>query len=85
MDRGHLGCDDDRLVRAMTRCECAELPFDELVRRARSCAGGFDTVQAETGAGLLCTACLPDLRRRLEAAGLSAPGGPMPVSPEEAG
>lgn len=57
-----------RLVRAMTRCECTEVPFDEIsgeLRRGRS----LDDVQAETGAGLLCTACLPDLREHLAAAG----------------
>ena len=53
-----------RIGRAMTRCECADVAFDDLVReivRGRS----LDEVQVETGAGLLCTACLPDLREHL--------------------
>jgi len=53
-----------RLVRAMTRCECAELAFSEIERRLRA-GQGLDRVQAETGAGLLCSACLPDLREHL--------------------
>ena len=64
-----LGC--GRLVRAMTRCECSELPFDEIVRRVRG-GRSLDAVQAETGAGLLCTACLPDLRARLAAEGVGS-------------
>ena len=63
-----LGC--GRLVRAMTRCECSELPFDEIVGRIRG-GRSLDAVQAETGAGLLCTACLPDLRSHLAAEGVS--------------
>lgn len=50
-----------RLARAMTRCECAETSFAEVVRRLRA-GDSLDAVQAETGVGLLCTACLPDLR-----------------------
>jgi NAD(P)H-nitrite reductase large subunit len=59
--RGRCG----RLVPAMTRCECVEVTFDELMRRMREQRASLDAVQAETGAGLLCTACLPDLRERL--------------------
>lgn len=66
-----LGC--GRLVRAMTRCECSELPFDEIVGRIRG-GRSLDAVQAETGAGLLCTACLPDLRARLAAEGVTPAG-----------
>jgi NAD(P)H-nitrite reductase large subunit len=58
----------------MTRCECSELSFDEIVRRLREGGCGLDGVQAETGAGLLCTACLPDLRARVAAEGVAASG-----------
>ena len=62
-----------RLVRAMTRCECAELPFAEVSRRM-ALGQGLDQVQAETGVGLLCAACLPDLREHVAEArrGLAA-------------
>jgi bacterioferritin-associated ferredoxin len=53
-----------RLVRAMTRCECSETPFAEVVRRLRT-GEDLDAIQAETGVGLLCTACLPDLREQV--------------------
>ena len=62
-----------RLVTAMTRCECAELSFEDLVRRLRDTGGSLDDVQSETGAGLLCTACLPDLREHLAAEGVATP------------
>lgn len=80
-----------RLLRAMTRCECSETPFGEVTRRLQQ-GEDLDEIQAETGAGLLCTACLPDLREHIEeaqraiaAARASAarPGGgdPEPVDP----
>jgi len=47
--------------RAMTRCECAELPFDEIARRVREEGASLEEVQERTGCGRLCTACLPDL------------------------
>jgi len=62
-----------RLVPAMTRFECVEMTFDELVRRMREQRASLDAVQAQTGAGLLCTACLPDLRERLGDAGAHVP------------
>jgi len=46
------------------------MTFEELVRRMRDRSASLDAVQAETGAGLLCTACLPDLREHLAAEGL---------------
>ncbi len=48
----------------MTRCECTGTPFDEVVRRLRA-GQSLDQAQAETGAGLLCSACVPDLRERV--------------------
>ncbi len=55
-----------RLAPAMTRCECAETSFAEIVRRLRA-GEELDRIQAETGVGLLCTACLPDLREQAAA------------------
>jgi bacterioferritin-associated ferredoxin len=50
---------------AMTRCECAELPFDEVARRIREDGASLEEVQERTGCGRLCSACLPDLRAHL--------------------
>ncbi len=52
---------------AMVRCACTFVAFEEIARRLR---GGQDLEQAqfETGVGLLCTACIPDLRDHLAAA-----------------
>ena len=49
---------------AMTRCECAELSFDEVARRLLDGAS-LEEVLERTGCGRLCTACLPDLRAHL--------------------
>jgi bacterioferritin-associated ferredoxin len=51
--------------RAMTRCECVELPFDEIARRLREDGLSLEELQNRTGCGLLCTACLPDLSAHL--------------------
>jgi bacterioferritin-associated ferredoxin len=56
-------------ARAMTRCECAELPFDEVARRVRDEGASLEEVQERTGCGRLCSACLPDLRAHLAARG----------------
>ena len=56
-----------RLGRAMTRCECAELSFDEIARRLRERGQSLEALQRETGCGRLCTACLPDLHDHLAA------------------
>jgi len=53
--------------RAMTRCECARLPFDEVARRVCVEGQSLEAVQRETGCGHLCSACLPDLRDHLAA------------------
>ena len=50
--------------RTMTRCECAEVGFQEIARQMDAGAS-FDEVSARTGCGTTCTACLPDLRRFL--------------------
>ena len=56
-----------RFGRAMTRCECARLAFDEIARRVCALGQSLEAVQRETGCGYLCTACLPDLRDHLAA------------------
>jgi bacterioferritin-associated ferredoxin len=55
-----------RFGRVMTRCECAELPFEEIGRRLRA-GQSLESLQRETGCGRLCTACLPDLHEHLAA------------------
>ena len=52
---------------SMTRCECAELPFDEVARRVREEGATLEQVQERTGCGRMCSACLPDLRDHLAA------------------
>jgi bacterioferritin-associated ferredoxin len=51
----------------MTRCECVELPFDEVARRIREDGATLEEVQERTGCGRLCSACLTDLRAHLAA------------------
>ena len=46
----------------MTRCECAEVSFDEIARRMREAGLSLEEMGRRTGCGRLCTACLPDLR-----------------------
>jgi bacterioferritin-associated ferredoxin len=48
--------------RAMTRCECAGLPFAEIARKIREERLSLAEVTGRTGCGGTCTACLPDLR-----------------------
>jgi NAD(P)H-nitrite reductase large subunit len=45
----------------MTRCECAELPFEEIARRMTHEGQTLREMSARTGCGQTCTACLPDL------------------------
>jgi NAD(P)H-nitrite reductase large subunit len=56
-----------RCGRVMTRCECAELSFDEIARWLREQGKTLEALQRETGCGRLCTACLPDLHDHLAA------------------
>jgi bacterioferritin-associated ferredoxin len=53
----------------MSRCECAELPFDEVARRVREEGATLEGVMESTGCGRMCSACLPDLRAHLAARG----------------
>jgi len=57
-----VGVETPRWYRAMTRCECAGVPFAEVAQRMREEGLSFDQVAERTGCGRLCTACLPDLR-----------------------
>jgi len=56
-------------ARCMTRCECAELPFEEVSRRLHEEGASLEEVQDRTGCGRMCSACLPDLRAHLAARG----------------
>ena len=47
--------------RAMSRCECAEMPFAEVARRMREEGQSLSELSRRTGCGLTCTACIPDL------------------------
>lgn len=67
MATGILEAEPLRFGRAMTRCECADLPFDEIARRVVGEGQSLESLQRETGCGRLCTACLPDLREHLAA------------------
>jgi hypothetical protein len=75
-----------RLATAMSRCECAETPF-AAVGRGLARGRSLDELQVETGVGLLCTACLPDLHAYLAAQPSDEPqptlagGEPEPVDP----
>jgi bacterioferritin-associated ferredoxin len=51
--------------RAMTRCECAELPFSEIAHRMRHEGQTLAEMAKRTGCGQTCTACLPDLEEYL--------------------
>ena len=51
-------------ARAMTRCECAGVSFQEVAARVRDGAGAEEALR-RTGCGQTCTACLPDLARFL--------------------
>jgi bacterioferritin-associated ferredoxin len=49
----------------MTRCECAELSFEEIARQVKAPGSSLEDVGRRTGCGQTCTACLGDLRRFL--------------------
>jgi len=50
---------------AMTRCECAEISFEEAARRMQAEKLTVEELTRRTGCGGNCTACVPDLRRFL--------------------
>ena len=47
----------------MTRCECAGITFEEILRRVDEQGQTLEQVMRATGCGELCTACIPDLKR----------------------
>jgi bacterioferritin-associated ferredoxin len=49
----------------MTRCECADLPFEEVAQQMRVCGRTLADITRTTGCGDICTACIPDLKRFL--------------------
>lgn len=51
--------------RPMTRCECADVTFQEIARQMAASGFSLDEAGRRTGCGQTCTACLPDLRRYL--------------------
>lgn len=53
--------------RAMTRCECSGVSFQEIARRLDAEGCSLEEVCRRTGCGLTCTACVPDLVRALAA------------------
>jgi len=53
----------------MTRCECAEVVFDEISRRMREEGLSFEQACERTGCGRVCSACIPDLRAHVCRAG----------------
>ena len=54
-----------RIGHAMTRCECAEMSFEEAARRMEAERLSMEDLARRTGCGGNCTACLPDLKRFL--------------------
>lgn len=60
-----------RASRAMTRCECAGVSFEEVARRMDEHGLSLAEVTRATGCAGNCTACKPDLDRFLAARGLS--------------
>ena len=49
--------------RAMTRCECASVSFQEIASRMDAERSSLEEVCRRTQCGNTCTACLPDLAR----------------------
>jgi bacterioferritin-associated ferredoxin len=47
--------------RAMTRCECSGVTFEEIGRRIKEEGLRVEDAQKLTGCGGTCTACIPDL------------------------
>jgi len=51
--------------RAMSRCECAGVSFQEIAHRIEAEGTPLEEICRRTGCGLTCTACVPDLVRAL--------------------
>jgi bacterioferritin-associated ferredoxin len=54
-----------RALRAMTRCDCAEMSFAEIRQKLQREKLTLEEVARRTGCASTCTACLPDLRAYL--------------------
>ena len=46
----------------MTRCECAEMRFEEIKQRLAAEQLCLEELGKRTGCGQTCTACIPDLK-----------------------
>ena len=46
----------------MTRCECAEMRFEEIPEKLAREHLSLEDLGKRTGCGQTCTACLPDLK-----------------------
>jgi len=62
---GSVGFPGGEWRQPMTRCECAELAFDEVAQQVLEEGTSLEEMQERTGCGRLCSACLPDLRDHL--------------------
>jgi bacterioferritin-associated ferredoxin len=51
--------------RAMTRCECSGLTFEDAARQMQTFGRTLEELKRTTGCGGTCTACIPDLQRYL--------------------
>jgi NAD(P)H-nitrite reductase large subunit len=49
--------------RAMTRCECTGIAFQDIAKRMEAERASLDEICRRTECGNTCTACLPDLAR----------------------
>ena len=47
--------------RAMTRCECAGVTFQDVARDMTATGRSLEETRRRTGCGNNCTACVPDL------------------------
>jgi NAD(P)H-nitrite reductase large subunit len=47
----------------MTRCECADVSFQEIARTMAASGAPLDEALRRTGCGQTCTACVRDLAR----------------------
>jgi len=50
----------------MTRCECAEVSFADIVKSAKAQGLAAEDAARRARCGVTCTACVPDFRHYLE-------------------
>jgi len=58
----------------MTRCECADISFQEVARQMAARRLSCEEVARGTGCGQTCTACIPDLLQYLSAQSAQSAG-----------